>query len=546
MKSRRLVPSSSFLPRHSVGLLPALWLVFLLGCLSTLVLAAEQPVSSTLASADEIQALVKSAEELLARNRYDEAAAVLTTAYDLAGDPVHSPAARNVLNSLANLHYNTGQMELAERYFQDLVTLDTLNDDLPALAVTLFNLGHVAASGQRFTEAEGYFRRSLELSLALGDASGTAYTRKALGVNAQARGDGVTARTYLEEALATFTTLGDTGQRAAVLRNLGDIERELGNPALAVDHYLEALPVLGESGQNTPLLRTYRGLSLAFEQLGEWEQALSAQRAYTGLLQTTLEQQGSDSTQRLQIELDTRRYADDNQRLHDLSAEQEQELAQGAQVQRLQLLVLMLAGALLLLVLGMNRRNRNLARRMHTLANTDELTKLLNRRAIMEHGTREWHRTLRTGEAFTCMVLDLDHFKAINDSFGHATGDTVLRVLADILAAISRQSDAIGRVGGEEFLLFAAGADARHALGLAERIRARVEQAEVAELGSRRLTISIGLACRGRQTSLEELIKHADKALYQAKLNGRNRTSLYQPERVRPQLTLLEGGALRT
>jgi diguanylate cyclase (GGDEF)-like protein len=198
-----------------------------------------------------------------------------------------------------------------------------------------------------------------------------------------------------------------------------------------------------------------------------------------------------------------------------------------------------------MLVLFMYRRSRDMATRLHAQAVTDELTQLPNRRAIMEHGTREWHRTQRSGEAFSCMVLDVDFFKMINDTFGHGAGDAVLCELAFVLHAILRQSDVVGRVGGEEFVLMAAGADARQALVLAERIRTRVEVMQVEAIGRHPLTISIGVATRTRENSLEELIQNADKSLYQAKQAGRNRSVLYQAERQRPTLTVLEGGILR-
>jgi diguanylate cyclase (GGDEF)-like protein len=259
-------------------------------------------------------------------------------------------------------------------------------------------------------------------------------------------------------------------------------------------------------------------------------------------LQSTLEQQGADTTQRLQLELDTRRYADANARLQTQNANQQHELAQSRMVQNLQYLVLFLGGVVLMLVLFMYKRSRDMAEKLHAQAVTDELTQLPNRRAIMEHGTREWHRTLRAKEAFSCMVLDVDHFKAINDTFGHGAGDAVLCELAFVLHTILRQSDVIGRVGGEEFVLMAAGADARQALALAERIRTRVELMQVEAVARQRLTISIGVATRTRESSLEELIQNADKALYQAKQGGRNRAVIHQPEKPRPNLTVVEGG----
>ncbi len=551
--SARAVPLPRFIPWYGIPLT-----LVLLGLCSPFlarqtfaaepsaeeVFAVHADVATTVEA--ELVALVARAEDYIAQNRYNEAIQLLNEVWLLAGDPRESLLARNVLNTLANLHYNTGQMELAERYFRELVELDTASQDLPALAVSLFNLGHVAGSAARYTEAAGYFERAFELSTQLGDRSGAAYTLKALGVNAEAQVDLPGARAYLEAALEAFTKLGDGAQSAMVQRNLGDLALDRGEPQLAIDYYYAALPVLAERNLNSPLLRTYRGLSLALEEMGQVDKALIAQRAYTDLLQSTLEQQGSDATQRLQFELDTRRYADDNARLQTLSATQQQELEQSMRVQRLQYLVLFLGGALLALVLVMYRRSRKTTQQLHALATTDELTLLPNRRAIMDHGEREWHRTLRSGETFSCMVLDVDYFKKINDTFGHPAGDIVLRAIADTLRGIARQYDMIGRIGGEEFLLLASGADARHAFGLAERIRTRVELAQIKAIGNRPLTLSIGIATRTRETTLGELIQHADKALYQAKENGRNRSVIYHLEKVRPTLTVLEGGILRS
>ncbi|HEY0963781.1 MAG TPA: diguanylate cyclase [Pseudomonadales bacterium] len=495
---------------------------------------------------NELSALVARADDYASQGKYKDAIALLNEVWLLAGDPRQSPLARTVLNSLANLHYNTGQLELADRYFRELVELDTANDDMPALSVSLFNLAHVAASGAHYSEAQGYFERALDISTQLGDRSGAAYTLKAMGVNAQAQVDLAGASEYLEAALGLFVELGDAAQSAMVRRNLGDLALDEGEPGKASDYYYAALPVLADLGLNSPLLRTYRGLSLALEQSGQWEKALVAQRSYTDLLQATLEQQSADTTQRLQFELDTRRYADANALLKTQNANQQHELAQSRMVQNLQFLVLFLGGVVLALVLFMYKRSRDMASKLHAQAVTDELTQLPNRRAIMEHGTREWHRTLRAKEPFSCMVLDVDHFKGINDNFGHAAGDAVLCELAFVLHTILRQSDVVGRVGGEEFVLMAAGADARHALALAERIRTRVELMQVEAIGRHRLTISIGVATRTRESSIEELIQHADKALYQAKQNGRNRAVIHQPEKARPTLTVVEGGILRS
>jgi diguanylate cyclase (GGDEF)-like protein len=122
-------------------------------------------------------------------------------------------------------------------------------------------------------------------------------------------------------------------------------------------------------------------------------------------------------------------------------------------------------------------------------------------------------------------MLDVDHFKRVNDSYGHETGDRVLRVLADSCRACLRQQDVIGRYGGEEFVAFLPETPADLALDAAERLRHAVETLTVdSPQGPVKVTVSIGIATYNRATtSISALINAADRALYEAKQKGRNR-----------------------
>ncbi len=317
---------------------------------------------------------------------------------------------------------------------------------------------------------------------------------------------------------------------AAALRNLADVELAADLPQTAVNYYLEALPVLAQSGFTSGLMRCYRGLSLAFEKLNQFDKALIAQRAYSELMQTSLEQQNLDTTLRIREELDTRRYVDANSALEKARAQQEHDLSESRSLVRMQFLVLMLAAALVALVCMMFRRSEKTAKYLKQLASTDELTKLRNRRAIMEKGQQEWQRAVRYKSPLSCLVFDLDHFKSINDSYGHSKGDEVLRALAHQLIATLRQSDCVGRIGGEEFLLFAPETDAGQAEMLAEKIRLGIANCRISGIENKKITISIGIATLADETSLEQLIQHADEALYEVKKNGRNRSSIYRKD----------------
>ena len=171
-------------------------------------------------------------------------------------------------------------------------------------------------------------------------------------------------------------------------------------------------------------------------------------------------------------------------------------------------------------------RLRDARERLEHLATTDELTGLWNRRFTLEGLARELDRARREGSTTGVILADLDHFKSVNDDFGHAAGDAVLRRTADALTQAVRPYDSVGRVGGEEILVVAPDVDSA-ALGmLAERLRAAVEAIDIAAVcPDRRLTISAGtaLAPADAAESVDALIARADAAMYAAKDAGRNR-----------------------
>ena len=159
------------------------------------------------------------------------------------------------------------------------------------------------------------------------------------------------------------------------------------------------------------------------------------------------------------------------------------------------------------------------------LAMVDPLTATLNRRAFMLEYERELSRCMREKSAFALAIFDLDHFKDVNDRFGHLVGDQVLRSVADTLRASLRGHDVLGRYGGEEFALLMPGADATAALAATERARVAVGERPVAA-GSIAvpMTVSAGVAVFGVDGSdCESLLRSADAALYEAKRGGRNR-----------------------
>lgn len=167
--------------------------------------------------------------------------------------------------------------------------------------------------------------------------------------------------------------------------------------------------------------------------------------------------------------------------------------------------------------------------RLEQLASTDPLTLTLNRRALMERLVQELDRASRYAGSLALLMVDLDHFKLVNDSFGHLVGDDVLRAVAQILVREARAVDLVARYGGEEFVVVLPEQGIEGATAFAERVRARIAEAPLVPMEGTRaplgMTISIGVAVFPSPTvvGVEDLLARADEALYRAKALGRNR-----------------------
>ena len=174
---------------------------------------------------------------------------------------------------------------------------------------------------------------------------------------------------------------------------------------------------------------------------------------------------------------------------------------------------------------------RSLRLELERQATTDSLTGIPNRRHLLNTAQKETERCKRHGRTLSLLMLDIDHFKAVNDTFGHATGDRALQAVARSCGKEMRSTDICGRIGGEEFALLLVETDLDQACRVAERLIAQVEAIELfTENGQPvRLTTSIGVAEYRPQTeTLSDLMVRADKALYKAKNKGRNRFECFE------------------
>jgi len=173
------------------------------------------------------------------------------------------------------------------------------------------------------------------------------------------------------------------------------------------------------------------------------------------------------------------------------------------------------------------QRSKDLAksfRRVEQLASHDELTGTLNRRSIVALIEEAVRAAQETGQDFSVVMLDLDHFKAVNDQFGHHAGDLALQQFTTAIGATLRDTDRLGRYGGEEFLLLLQATRSRPAFRIAERLREAVAGSDWSVVApGMGLTVSAAVARYHRGDTANALIRRADAALYEAKRLGRNR-----------------------
>ncbi|MCE0732017.1 GGDEF domain-containing protein [Halomonas sp. G15] len=214
-------------------------------------------------------------------------------------------------------------------------------------------------------------------------------------------------------------------------------------------------------------------------------------------------------------------YSELNELLHRASADQRRFMGRLTLAVAVLLLMLLVAIGGVLLML---RRLQDQRETMRHLSLTDQLTGLHNRRRLLQEAGQAFVRAERQGAPLGLLLLDLDHFKQINDAYGHPLGDEVLIRFARLLEACARRMDVVARMGGEEFAILMPDSDIAAARRLAERILQAVRDMPLpSPAHDARLTVSIGVAEAGEKDDFERLYAQADRRLYRAKAQGRDR-----------------------
>jgi diguanylate cyclase (GGDEF)-like protein len=441
--------------------------------------------------------------------------------YDDLQMPVHSLTA---LNSIAILYNRMADYAEAKHIYERALEAQRRAGMRRELGVTFHNLGRAHERLREWPQARDAYDRALAAHREIRYGRGEAYALR--GLAAVANADGHPGR-----ALELLLRAADLERASPDARLLAQIDLARGTALKLSGRYGEAAEALGRAeavfvrADALPeLVDVYGELAAVRAALGDWRAAYEAQSRDTEVTERLLRNQLDQRFAALKVEFDTAAKEKENLLLLRENAATLRELAQQERARRLQWAVLALTVTLAAVLATLALRQWRGTRRMHTLAMTDELTGMPNRRAVLKR--LENLLALRDGTRCAVLLLDVDHFKNINDQHGHPAGDEVLRILADGLRDVIREPAFFGRLGGEEFLIVLPDTALEAAVATAERLRSAVLQVDASRwyVDGRRITASLGVTVQERaEDTTSALLKRADGALYEAKRTGRNR-----------------------
>jgi diguanylate cyclase (GGDEF)-like protein len=389
-------------------------------------------------------------------------------------------------------------------------------------AVTLHNLGRAHENLLEWDAAQKDFQESFDISRELTYARGEAYALRGLGAVANAKGDSAGALTTLERASVLQRQTPDARLNAQIQLARGIALHKLGQLGASTKALEEALKVFQQADSLNELRATYAELASVQSESGNWREGY----AYLAKSQETAERlfrnQIDQRFTTLKVEFDTASKEKENALLVRENEANQKALNQERRARRLQAAVIALTVVLAALLATLAVHQWRTTKRMHALAMTDELTGVPNRRAMLAR--LEPLVVAPNGRTHALLIIDIDHFKRINDEHGHPEGDEALKLVAARLRAEVQEPSFIGRLGGEEFVVAVPDSDAEAGRQIAERFRESVMTIDTHRwLGDRRLTVSIGLTVsKLAGDTPSHMLQRADAALYEAKRAGRN------------------------
>ncbi|MGA8809788.1 MAG: tetratricopeptide repeat-containing diguanylate cyclase, partial [Thermoanaerobaculia bacterium] len=496
--------------------------------------AAEQEYGNAVVLARQVRDVPLEAETLgnigylqYERGAMADALANLQNAYRLSAQLGDEKGRLDALSNIANVYADAhvAQYDRAIEYYKQLLDEYEKHGQPSDVADTMFNIASTLQTKGDFTAAELHYRRALAAFQKLGKAADVAFTKRDLALALMKQGRAAEALPLLDASVAFYD--GKDEENAAHARQFrGMAYRRVGRLRDAL-HELDTARRFYERENNVRFLeKNVEETALVYSQLGDWRAAYDASVRHAALAQTLATSRNDELSSRLRVAFDTEKKDQENRALARENGLRAVALREAQRSGRLQIVVSALIALLAAALAILFWRQVVNTRRMRSMAMTDELTRLPNRRHILAAAEIAFDAAKREGRPAAIIVLDIDHFKRINDTWSHAAGDTVLQSVARACRVALRPADLIGRIGGEEFLVVLHSATAQQAHEIAERLRLAVERLDLSSVApDLHVTISLGV-CVTSDYNASAAIATADSMLYRAKESGRNRVEM--------------------
>lgn len=449
-------------------------------------------------------------------------------ALDLRNQVKEKSIKHNGVNGIAILYNQMGQFSLGRQYANEVLR------DAPAPRQKCFASNIVLESDQRLGSAiaDNRFESAIEECIRANEPVAINMTRAFWAIELAEVKQYPRALTILETALPEVQATRYPRLIAGFHSVLAEIKLNLGDVKAAEEH-AKATVALGEAiASSEPLVSAYKTL---YQIASTREKPSVALDLYKRYAESEMAHQSDVRARELAYEIVRHETQQKNkeivllQRNNQVLRLQQTLERESAQKARLAMVFLMLVLAgIIFWAIQIKRHQGQLQR----LAQTDTLTGLGNRHYFTKKSERALIDAARAGESAALVMFDLDHFKAINDTYGHGAGDWVLKQVGKTCSAHCRKVDYLGRIGGEEFAVLLHGLDLSTATRLAEDCRSQLAQLDTRECGySFVVTASFGVSSTAQSGyDLSRLLSHADQMLYRAKNEGRNRVCAYTAE----------------
>ncbi|MCE2573499.1 tetratricopeptide repeat-containing diguanylate cyclase [Motilimonas eburnea] len=473
--------------------------------------------------------LIQYAYTMQLESQYAEAIERLFEAQQLFEKTNDHSRLMTIQSNLAIIYSKLKNYHKAIEYYRHAVEFAIeLGDDF-SLSIFYYNLGTAHIGLENWPSAIDYFSQAKDLSVALDDKAGVALATSQLGSVMIKNQQFTAALPLLLDANDMLTDAGSEYMRMRIKLDIAMIYAKQGQVDFAKAYISEVEWMMAQGGDDSRFPRL--SLGEVYSELGLYQDSSRIFYAYIDQLNKDFEIKKQLSLQRLEVIYDVRFEKSRNELLEKENELNESELARQNQFRMILALSLILVLVFLALTFRQIRIQRAHKQKFKALAYKDELTQAANRRGILAFAQESLEQLVDTHDQLVLAIIDLDHFKQVNDRFGHDVGDQVLIYFAKIVGGSLRSHEKVGRYGGEEWLLVLPQATPDEIQPLFNKLLKAYQQHKPANLPAELvLNFSMGavVAQCGQNESINALLKQADEALYQAKQNGRARCEVAQ------------------